>query len=67
MGSGITAMKYINNAIEKMKAKKPGDDYEPSMVRNFKVEYPYGELKFSSTLLHKPASPLKFKMIDRTD
>jgi hypothetical protein len=34
------------------------------VIRNFKVEYNY-EMKFEDKLLHTPASPLKFKMIDR--
>lgn len=34
------------------------------IIRNFKVEYNY-EMKFVSALFHIPASPLKFKMIDR--
>ena len=34
------------------------------VIRNFTVEYDY-ELKFKYTLLRAPASPLKFRMIDR--
>ncbi|KDR20887.1 putative cytochrome P450 301a1, mitochondrial, partial [Zootermopsis nevadensis] len=34
------------------------------IIRNFKVEYNY-EMKFVSAQFHMPASPLKFKMIDR--
>jgi hypothetical protein len=34
------------------------------IIRNFKVEYNY-EMKFETKMFHGPASPLKFKMIDR--
>jgi len=34
------------------------------IIHNFIVEYNY-EIKFESKFLHAPASPLKFKMIDR--
>ncbi|PSN42151.1 hypothetical protein C0J52_18993 [Blattella germanica] len=33
------------------------------IIRNFKVEYNYGEMEFASRLLYTPVSPLKFKMI----
>ncbi|XP_069671910.1 probable cytochrome P450 301a1, mitochondrial [Periplaneta americana] len=35
------------------------------VVRNFRIEYNYGDMKFVSKLLYTPSSPLKFKMIDR--
>ena len=34
------------------------------VIRNFKVEYDF-EMKFKYELLRKPASPLKFRMMDR--
>jgi hypothetical protein len=34
------------------------------VIRNFKVEYDY-EMKFKRTVLRTPATPLKFKMMDR--
>ncbi|KAG8226448.1 hypothetical protein J437_LFUL003440 [Ladona fulva] len=35
------------------------------MVRHFHIDYNYGDMMFSSVLLHKPADPLKFKLTDR--
>ena len=34
------------------------------VIRNFKVEYDY-EMKYKQTVLRIPASPLKFRMMDR--
>jgi len=34
------------------------------VIRNFKVEYNY-EMKYKHTLLRMPASPLKYRMMDR--
>jgi len=34
------------------------------VIRNFTVEYDY-EMKFSHGILRTPASPLKFRMMDR--
>jgi hypothetical protein len=34
------------------------------VIRNFTVEYDY-EMKYKHTELRTPASPLKFRMIDR--
>jgi cytochrome P450 family 49 subfamily A len=34
------------------------------IIRNFKVEYDY-EMKYNHTVLRTPASPLKFRMMDR--
>ena len=34
------------------------------VIRNFKVEYDY-EMKFKHTVLRVPATPLKFRMMDR--
>jgi hypothetical protein len=34
------------------------------IIRNFTVEYDY-EMKYNYTVLRVPASPLKFRMIDR--
>jgi len=34
------------------------------VIRNFKVEYDY-EMKYKHTVLRTPASPLKFRMIER--
>ncbi|XP_069672594.1 probable cytochrome P450 301a1, mitochondrial [Periplaneta americana] len=36
------------------------------IIRNFKIEYEYGDMKFESKLLYTPVSPLRFKMVDRT-
>jgi hypothetical protein len=36
------------------------------IIRNFVVEYDH-EMKFRCTLIRTPASPLKFRMIDRED
>ncbi|PSN42150.1 hypothetical protein C0J52_18992 [Blattella germanica] len=35
------------------------------IIRNFNVEYNYGEMKFETRLLYMPVSPLKFKFVDR--
>lgn len=35
------------------------------MVRNFHVEYNYGDMKFQARLLYTPISPLKYKFVDR--
>ncbi|KAJ4434892.1 hypothetical protein ANN_23463 [Periplaneta americana] len=35
------------------------------VIRNFRVEYNYGEMEYIVHLILKPASPLKFKMIER--
>lgn len=35
------------------------------IIRNFRVEYNYGEMKFQSKVLHVPTSPLSFKFEDR--
>ena len=34
------------------------------VIRNFKIEYDY-EMKLKRTVLRTPASPLKFRMMDR--
>ncbi|KAG8226450.1 hypothetical protein J437_LFUL003442 [Ladona fulva] len=36
------------------------------LVRNFKLEYNYGEMTYSSRLVHKPENPLKYKLTERT-
>lgn len=36
-------------------------------IRNFHVEYNYGDMKFQSKLLYTPISPLKFKFVDRAE
>ncbi|PSN49513.1 putative cytochrome P450 301a1 [Blattella germanica] len=37
------------------------------IIRNFQVEYNYGEMKFETKLLYTPTSPLKFKFVDRNN
>ncbi|KAG8238623.1 hypothetical protein J437_LFUL018541 [Ladona fulva] len=37
------------------------------MIRNFKLEYNHGEMKFESKILHRPVCPLKFKLTDRAE
>jgi len=34
------------------------------VIRNFKIEYDY-EMRYKHTVLKTPASPLKFRMMDR--
>jgi len=43
---------------------KPIYNFILQVIRNFKVEYDY-EMKYKHTLLRTPASPLKFRMMDR--
>lgn len=35
------------------------------IIRHFRVEYNYGEIKYATKLLYAPVSPLKFKFMDR--
>ncbi|KAG8226452.1 hypothetical protein J437_LFUL003444 [Ladona fulva] len=37
------------------------------LLRNFRIEYNYGDVKFSCKFLLKPESPLKFKVTNRND
>jgi hypothetical protein len=44
---------------------KPICNFILQIIRNFMVEYDY-EMNFTYTLIRVPASPLKFRMIDRS-
>ncbi|XP_071446339.1 probable cytochrome P450 49a1 [Hetaerina americana] len=35
------------------------------IVRNFQVEYKYGEIKYEDKMLYKPKDPLRFKLTER--
>jgi hypothetical protein len=35
------------------------------IIRNFHVEYNYGEIKYKTKVLLAPISPLKFKLVER--
>ncbi|XP_046403334.1 probable cytochrome P450 301a1, mitochondrial [Ischnura elegans] len=37
------------------------------IVRNFKIEYNYGEMKFRSGFLNTPKDPLRFKLVNRKE
>ncbi|XP_046395351.1 probable cytochrome P450 301a1, mitochondrial [Ischnura elegans] len=37
------------------------------IVRNFKVDYKYGEIRFTSKLINTPVDPLRFQLTDRSE
>ena len=58
---------HTNQTTEKNKmffVNKSIYNFILQVIRNFKVEYDY-EMKYKYALLRTPASPLKFKMMDR--
>jgi len=58
---------HTNQTTENSKMlflNKPICNFILQVIRNFKVEYDY-EMKYKHTFLRMPATPLKFRMVDR--